>query len=83
MCPACPLTPRCAPELTDSSIPGVLSLRPAPSPKVLVSERGVVCPIVGTVIPTGTESPMPRRTIFHGMVCVRSPTDEERDAADA
>ena len=46
---------------------------------MLMSERGVVCPIVGTVIPTGTESPMPRRTIFHGMVCVRSLIQSQPD----
>ena len=33
MNPTCPPAPRCAPEFTDSSIPEVLSLRPAPFPR--------------------------------------------------
>ena len=32
MSPTCPPAPRCAPEFTDSSIRGVLSIRPAPHP---------------------------------------------------
>ena len=36
MNPTCPPAPRCAPEFTDSSIPEVLSLRPAPNLKLVI-----------------------------------------------
>ena len=64
MSPTCPPAPRCAPEFTDSSIRGVLSIRPAPlGPGPFFCRDRV--PATGAGLPAAGSTAAPRGPAWH------------------